>query len=93
MARAAAEHLKVAPGDVLVASTGVIARPLPLDRVKQGILSISPSREGGLAFSQAILTTDGKPVRMTWQEIMDLNRDKPVAPPATSDLPYGIGVP
>ena len=58
MARAAAEHLKVAPTDVLVASTGVIARPLPLDRVKQGILAISPSREGGLAFSQAILTTD-----------------------------------
>lgn len=58
MGRAAAEHLRVDPADVLVASTGVIARPLPLDRVKQGILAITPSREGGLAFSQAILTTD-----------------------------------
>ncbi len=58
MARAAAEHLRVSPADVLVASTGVIARPLPLDRVKQGIVAITPSREGGLAFSQAILTTD-----------------------------------
>jgi glutamate N-acetyltransferase / amino-acid N-acetyltransferase len=58
MARAAAEHLGVEPRDVLVASTGVIARPLPLDRVRQGIAAIQPSREGGLAFSQAILTTD-----------------------------------
>jgi glutamate N-acetyltransferase/amino-acid N-acetyltransferase len=58
MARSAAEHLGVEPTDVLVASTGVIARPLPLDRVRQGIAAITPSREGGLAFSQAILTTD-----------------------------------
>ncbi len=58
MARTAASHLKVKPTDVLVASTGVIARPLPLDRVEQGIRAITPSREGGLAFSQAILTTD-----------------------------------
>jgi glutamate N-acetyltransferase/amino-acid N-acetyltransferase len=58
MARAAAEHLRVEAKDVLVASTGVIARPLPLDRVKQGIAAIQPTREGGLAFSQAILTTD-----------------------------------
>jgi glutamate N-acetyltransferase/amino-acid N-acetyltransferase len=58
MARAAAEHLKVPEREVLVASTGVIARPLPLDRVRSGIQAIQPSREGGLAFSQAILTTD-----------------------------------
>ncbi len=58
MARAAGEHLGVQTTDVLVASTGVIARPLPLDRVRQGIAAITPSREGGLAFSQAILTTD-----------------------------------
>jgi glutamate N-acetyltransferase / amino-acid N-acetyltransferase len=58
MARAAADHLGLESTDVLVASTGVIARPLPLDRVRQGISAITPSREGGLAFSQAILTTD-----------------------------------
>ena len=58
MARAAAEHLGVQVCDVLVASTGVIARPLPLDRVRQGISAITPTREGGHAFSQAILTTD-----------------------------------
>jgi glutamate N-acetyltransferase/amino-acid N-acetyltransferase len=58
MARAAAEHLGVPEQDVLVASTGVIARPLPLDRVRQGIAAIKPTVEGGLAFSQAILTTD-----------------------------------
>jgi glutamate N-acetyltransferase/amino-acid N-acetyltransferase len=58
MARAAAEHLGVPEREVLVASTGVIARPLPLERVRNGIQAIQPSREGGLAFSQAILTTD-----------------------------------
>ncbi|MEO8184760.1 MAG: bifunctional glutamate N-acetyltransferase/amino-acid acetyltransferase ArgJ [Deltaproteobacteria bacterium] len=58
MARAAATHLGVPEREVLVASTGVIARPLPLDRVQRGIAAIQPSREGGLAFSQAILTTD-----------------------------------
>jgi glutamate N-acetyltransferase/amino-acid N-acetyltransferase len=58
MARAAAEHLGVNEREVLVASTGVIARPLPLERVRQGIQAIKPSVEGGLAFSQAILTTD-----------------------------------
>jgi len=58
MARAAAAHLGVPEREVLVASTGVIARPLPLDRVQRGIQAIQPSREGGLAFSQAILTTD-----------------------------------
>jgi glutamate N-acetyltransferase/amino-acid N-acetyltransferase len=58
MARAAASHLGVPEREVLVASTGVIARPLPLDRVQRGIAAIQPSREGGLAFSQAILTTD-----------------------------------
>jgi glutamate N-acetyltransferase/amino-acid N-acetyltransferase len=58
MARAAAEHLGLETTDVLVASTGVIARPLPLDRVLQGISAIAPTRAGGLAFSQAILTTD-----------------------------------
>jgi len=58
MARAAAEHLGIEAHEVLVASTGVIARPLPLERVRQGIQAITPTREGGLAFSQAILTTD-----------------------------------
>jgi glutamate N-acetyltransferase / amino-acid N-acetyltransferase len=58
MARAAAEHLGITEREVLVASTGVIARPLPLERVREGIVAIKPSVEGGLAFSQAILTTD-----------------------------------
>src|ERR687897_750686 len=55
MASAAAAHLGIETREVLVASTGVIARPLPLDRVRDGIVAIKPSPEGGLAFSQAIL--------------------------------------
>jgi glutamate N-acetyltransferase/amino-acid N-acetyltransferase len=58
MAGIAADHLGIEPGDVLVASTGVIARRLPLDRIRQGIQAIEPSREGDLDFSRAIMTTD-----------------------------------
>jgi glutamate N-acetyltransferase/amino-acid N-acetyltransferase len=43
---------------VLVASTGVIGRPLPLDRIRYGIEQLQLSRAGGLDFSRAIMTTD-----------------------------------
>src|SRR5688572_531650 len=37
MAAVAAEAIDAAPDEVLVASTGVIGRPLPMDRVERGI--------------------------------------------------------
>jgi glutamate N-acetyltransferase/amino-acid N-acetyltransferase len=57
----AAEKLRIAPDDVLVASTGVIGRLLPMDRIKAGITSISLSPEGGHDFAQAMMTTDTFP--------------------------------
>ncbi len=46
---------------VLVGSTGVIGRPLPLDKVERGLTSMELSSEGGALFSRAIMTTDTVP--------------------------------
>jgi glutamate N-acetyltransferase / amino-acid N-acetyltransferase len=49
--------------EVVVASTGVIGVPLPMDRLAAGIADAVPalSREGGVAAASAILTTDTRP--------------------------------
>lgn len=61
MADAAAIQAGVAPELMLVASTGVIGVPLPLDRIRKGIEQIRPSRDGGHDAARAILTTDTYP--------------------------------
>jgi glutamate N-acetyltransferase / amino-acid N-acetyltransferase len=50
-------------GDVLVASTGVIGRPLPMDRVAAGIAAAGAALapDGFARFAQAIMTTDKRP--------------------------------
>ncbi|CAA9437270.1 MAG: Glutamate N-acetyltransferase @ N-acetylglutamate synthase [uncultured Rubrobacteraceae bacterium] len=55
----AAETLGLEPGEVAVASTGVIGEQLPMGHVEAGIrdAAASLSRDGG-AFAEAILTTD-----------------------------------
>jgi glutamate N-acetyltransferase/amino-acid N-acetyltransferase len=58
MAVLVAAKLGLLPGDVLVASTGVIGVPLPMDRVKAGIRKISLMRDGGHEVAKAIMTTD-----------------------------------
>jgi glutamate N-acetyltransferase/amino-acid N-acetyltransferase len=52
--------LAVSPESVLVASTGVIGKFLPMDKVGEGIVSLAPSvsADGGTSFAEAILTTD-----------------------------------
>ena len=59
-----AQHLNVAPQEVLVASTGIIGHQLPMEKVTRGIEHAVPlltdSPKGGLAFGQAIMTTDTK---------------------------------
>ena len=63
MAKAAATALGIAPGQVLVCSTGVIGRPLPLDRIEGGIAAASRAlaRENGALAARAIMTTDTRP--------------------------------
>jgi glutamate N-acetyltransferase/amino-acid N-acetyltransferase len=61
MAALAAERLGLPPQDVLVASTGVIGKCLPMDKIAAGVKQISPSADGGHDFTRAIMTTDTVP--------------------------------
>src|SRR5438105_2090432 len=63
MAQLAADRLDLDPDQVLVSSTGVIGRYLPMDAIKSGIAqacgNLSP--EQGVAAARAIMTTDTVP--------------------------------
>jgi glutamate N-acetyltransferase/amino-acid N-acetyltransferase len=61
--RLVAAELGVRPADVMPLSTGVIGRPLPMDRIRAGIAGIAGQlAPGGLErFARAILTTDTRP--------------------------------
>lgn len=63
MAACTARAVGCAPEEVVVASTGVIGVPLPMEKVRAGIgcaaRALSP--EGGPAAARAILTTDTRP--------------------------------
>jgi len=60
MAEITASELKIDPELVLVASTGKIGRPMPMDKVESGIKLAIPqlSYTGGHESAQAIMTTD-----------------------------------
>jgi glutamate N-acetyltransferase / amino-acid N-acetyltransferase len=58
MTQLAGQKLNLPEQRVLVASTGVIGRPLPMKKIEAALPEITPSREGGLLFSRAIITTD-----------------------------------
>ncbi|MBS1967014.1 MAG: bifunctional glutamate N-acetyltransferase/amino-acid acetyltransferase ArgJ [Chloroflexi bacterium SZAS-1] len=63
MAALTAYALRCQPDQVLVLSTGVIGRPLAMDKVTQGIAVVaSPAAEQGApAAARAIMTTDTRP--------------------------------
>ena len=61
MAHLAASRLRVADGDVLVASTGVTGHLLPMDKIRDALPSIALDRDGGERFARAIMTTDTVP--------------------------------
>jgi glutamate N-acetyltransferase/amino-acid N-acetyltransferase len=46
---------------VLVASTGVIGRPLPMDKIQRAVDELALHKNGGAAFSRAMMTTDTVP--------------------------------
>jgi len=60
--KAVAAKLGIKGEDVLVASTGVIGRPLPMDRLSKGIelaaAALAAGEEAGIAAAKAIMTTD-----------------------------------
>ena len=63
MAKLAADRLDLDPDQVLVSSTGVIGRPLPMNAIKSGIAEACGrlDHEAGLAAARAIMTTDTRP--------------------------------
>jgi len=60
MAKLSADRLDLDPDQVLVGTTGVIGRNLPMDAIKPGIAAACSrlSHEGGAAAARAIMTTD-----------------------------------
>lgn len=61
MAALAAAKLRIDAGDVIVGSTGVIGRGLPMDKIRAGVPKIRLARDGGPRFARAIMTTDTHP--------------------------------
>lgn len=63
MAKIAAAGLGLSPGEVMVASTGVIGEPLPMEKIEKAgphlVDALSP--EGFHDFARAIMTTDTVP--------------------------------
>ena len=60
MADTAAGLLRIAPSEVVVASTGIIGQALPMDTITQGLEKLlhDPNQSNGHLFEKAILTTD-----------------------------------
>ena len=56
-----AAQVGVAAADILVCSTGVIGKQLPMDVVRDGISRLAPARERHLEAAVAMLTTDEWP--------------------------------
>src|SRR5205823_1032736 len=63
MAKLSADRLDLDPDQVLVSSTGVIGRYLPMDAIKPGIAQACEtlSSEAGESAARAIMTTDTRP--------------------------------
>ena len=65
MCEVAAEQFGCKAGQVLVASTGIIGEPLPLEKITKGIVeaakTLSARAAAGKRFAETIMTTDTKP--------------------------------
>src|SRR5688572_6615783 len=61
MADSAARQVGIDPALMLVASTGVIGVPMPMDRLHEGIAHLHPTAEGAHDAALAIMTTDTYP--------------------------------
>jgi glutamate N-acetyltransferase/amino-acid N-acetyltransferase len=63
MTRMVADLLRIPPTHVLIAATGVIGVPLPMDKVRAALprLVKALSPQGGRAAAEAIMTTDTRP--------------------------------
>ncbi len=71
MAEIAAAHLGLEQTLVLCSSTGIIGHQLPMEKIEAGVPQITLSKEGGKAFSEAIMTTDTHPKRIGLEFTLD----------------------
>ena len=75
MAVAAAQQLNIDPDMVCVGSTGIIGRPLDVDKVVAGIMDaaeqLSPDEDGGDSFARAIMTTDTRQKTVAVKAVID----------------------
>jgi len=73
MARLAASGLAIAEDTVIVASTGVIGQPLPIQKIEAAVPKLidSLSPQGFLDFAEAIMTTDTVTKTVTGQGNID----------------------
>jgi glutamate N-acetyltransferase/amino-acid N-acetyltransferase len=61
MCELAAQRLGIPASQVLVGSTGVIGRRLPISKIAAAVPQLAPQRAGGAEFARAIMTTDTVP--------------------------------
>jgi len=61
MAELTASKLGIDPNLVYVSSTGIIGRPLPMEKIRGGIAQVELAPGGGPDFAVGILTTDTQP--------------------------------
>jgi len=67
MAILTATKVSIPSQEVLVASTGVIGKPLPMSQVRNGIEKIEPHEDGGHELARAMMTTDTRPKEIAIQ--------------------------
>ena len=78
MANLTAKKLSINVEDVLVASTGLIGAPLPMNKIRSGISTIAINKDGGPQLARAMMTTDMNPKEVAVEV-------------ETGDLKYTIG--
>src|SRR6266446_2594997 len=63
MTKTVGELLRVKPGQVLIAATGVIGQPLPMDKIRAALPKLVKglTPQGGRSAAEAIMTTDTRP--------------------------------
>ncbi len=73
MCELAAEALGLQKSDIIVASTGVIGQPLPIEPIIAGVPTLAKglSYEGNTAAVEAIMTTDTRPKEVAVQFVVD----------------------
>ena len=76
MAQVTAQLLDLPVEQVLVASTGIIGRPMPMDRLEAGLARAAAelSRENGSQVAQSIMTTDTRPKEIAVEISIDGSR-------------------